>query len=445
MFRIVPIKIVLLLCLCSVLHLGAENKQIVSEMQVASNDTIFKFSYIYNNQAQVVVETKTMKNGANWENISQTEWFRQFDLPARQLQRLWANNTWNDTYNIRYHNVDSKIVETHSVFSNTVESDIRMIEYYYENNLKTLQREYIKYNGNWEKTLETQFFYASNKLADSTIVAQYLNNNLKVSYKTIYSYNQNNSLKYIILQEKNDNEQAYKNSSKSVYSYKANTISSLRNYGWNAKTAIWENDTKLEYIFENNDSLSEEILWKWNSMYWDQVIRYNYQYNAESQLFKKFVSLPIYRDWRNTNSVNYLREPNSSNMTIESVYGFWGGKAGEKLNTHISFPFNNETIIRKAETIQLTYIPFVDSSIGTNNNPSLVKVYPNPSRGIFYISNFDAVNSSWTLTGLNGTVFRSSGFNLSSSIIDISDLPNGIYLLNVRSASAYGTHKIVKY
>ncbi|MBV5342982.1 hypothetical protein JZU68_05030, partial [bacterium] len=79
-------------------HIGAENKQVVTEMQVTNNDTIFKYSYLYNNQALPVVETKTIKNGTIWENISQTEWFRQSDLPARQVERLWANNKWNDNY-----------------------------------------------------------------------------------------------------------------------------------------------------------------------------------------------------------------------------------------------------------------------------------------------------------------------------------------------------------
>lgn len=446
MLRILPVKIVLLFCFCFVQHIGAGNKQVVTEMQVTNNDTIFKYSYLYNNQALPVVETKTIKNGTIWENISQTEWFRQSDLPARQVERLWANNKWNDNYSIRFENIDSKIVETHSIIDNNIATDIRKVETIYINELKTLVTEYTASLSGWTKTIETQFFYSPTKLTDSTLVAKYNNNELHVSYKTSYNYNTDASLKSVFVQVKNNSELLYLNVSKSVYNYKASTISSLRNYSWNIKTSNWENDSKLEYLYDKSGTVSEEISWQWNSMFWEQVIRYTYEHDAENQLFKKFVSLPIYRDWRNTNSVNYLREPDSRNMTIESVYGFWGGKAGEKLNTHISFPFNDETIIRKAETIQLTYIPFVESSINNpSSNSSLVKVYPNPAHGLFYISNFDAVNSSWTLSGLNGTIYRNSEVNLSSSIIDITDLPNGIYLLNIRSASENGTHKIVKY
>ncbi|MBV5342981.1 T9SS type A sorting domain-containing protein, partial [bacterium] len=343
-------------------------------------------------------------------------------------------------------NIDSKIVETHSIIDSNIATDIRKVETIYTNQLKTLVTEYTATLSGWSKTIETQFFYSSTKLTDSTLVAKYNNNELLVSYKTSYNYNTDASLKSVFVQVKNNSDLMYSNVSKSVYNYNANSISSLRNYGWNSKTTNWENDSKLEYLYNKSGTVSEEILWQWKFMFWEQVIRYAYEHDADNQIFKKLVSAPIYRDWRNTNSVNYLRESNSRNMTIESVYGFWGGKAGDKLNTHISFPFNDETIIRKAETIQLTYIPFVESSVNNpSTNPSLVKVYPNPSHGLFYISNFDAVNSSWTLTGLNGTIYRNSEVNLSSSIIDITDLPNGIYLLNIRSASENGTHKIVKY
>jgi len=447
MFRLLPIKIVLLLSFCFALQLSAENKQVVAEIHVSNNDSIFKYNYLYNNQAQPVVETKTLKNGTTWENISQTEWFRQADLHAGQVERIWADNKWNGRYSIRYQQIDAKIIETHFVIENNIETEIRKIEFASTNNLKTTQTEYSKANNNWNKVLETTFFYSSNNLTDSTIVIRYENGTLKSSYKTDYNYYPNASLKSIIVQVKNDFELMYINVSKSVYSYKANAIESLRNYSWNSKSSIWENDTKLEYLYDATGNIQEEISWQWNSMYWQQVLRYNYLYDTKNQLYKKLVSTPIYRDWRNTNSVNYLRQPDSHNMTIESVYGFWGGKAGDKLNTHIAFPFNDETIIRKAETIQLSYVPFIESAVTVNNasQPSLVRVYPNPSHGVFYISNFEASNSTWTLSGLNGTVYKNSGSNINSSVIDISELPNGIYLLNIRSASEIGTHKIVKY
>ncbi len=447
MFRLLPIKIVLLLSFCFALQLSAENKQVVAEIHVSNNDSIFKYNYLYNNQAQPVVETKTLKNGTTWENISQTEWFRQADLHAGQVERIWADNKWNGRYSIRYQQIDAKIIETHFVIENNIETEIRKIEFASTNNLKTTQTEYSKANNNWNKVLETTFFYSSNNLTDSTIVIRYENGTLKSSYKTDYNYYPNASLKSIIVQVKNDFELMYINVSKSVYSYKANAIESLRNYSWNSKSSIWENDTKLEYLYDATGNIQDEISWQWNSMYWQQVLRYNYLYDTKNQLYKKLVSTPIYRDWRNTNSVNYLRQPDSHNMTIESVYGFWGGKAGDKLNTHIAFPFNDETIIRKAETIQLSYVPFIESAVTVNNasQPSLVRVYPNPSHGVFYISNFEASNSTWTLSGLNGTVYKNSGSNINSSVIDISELPNGIYLLNIRSASEIGTHKIVKY
>jgi len=451
MFRFLPVKIVLLLNICFALHVGAEDKQVVTEMQVSSNDSIFKYSYLYNNRTLPVVETKTLKKGTNWENISQTEWFRQSDMLTQQVERLWENNKWNDIYWIRYENVDSKTIETHSVITHQIEAQtyetetvIYKIETEFSNTLKTIETNYSNLNGNWQKTLEKHFYYSAAKLPDSTIINQYTNSELALSYKIGYNFNPDSSLKSVLVSEKAGNESTYSQLSKAIYSYKANALTSLRNYNWNKKSSLWENGTKLEYLYNASGNVLEEILWEWNSMFWKQVMRYNYEYDAENQIYKKLVSTPIYRDWRNTNSVNYLREPDSRNMTIESVYGFWGGKSGEKLNTHISFPFNDETIIRRAETIQLSYAPFVESGENKRSETSLITVFPNPSYGIFYISNFDASNSSWKLSGLNGSVLRNSLTNVSTSIIDISDLPNGIYLLNIRNNNIQINCKIMK-
>jgi len=446
MYRTLCVKVLLLLCF--VPFAGAETKQVVTEMQIADNDTIFKFSYIYNNFAQPVVETKMKNLGSSWENISQTEWYYDENSTTQQVYRIWANNQWNDNYHIRFNKINSKTTETHSSISNNLETDTRKIETDFLNNLKIIETEYLKLNSNWEKKIETRYFYSLGNLVDSILISHFENNTLTESYKTSYIYNPTGTCKFALMEFKSAPEMQFKNTSKSIYSYKNNTtlVTVHRNQLWNNATAKWENDTKLEYYYNNLGTLVEEIAWNWKLIFWGQIIRYNYEFDAENQIFKKLVSIPLYRDWRNTNSVNYLREPKSRNMTIESVYGFWGGKTGDKLNTHISFPFNDETIIRKAQSIQLKYIPFFESSIpNTNQNASIFKVYPNPSNGIFYISNFDSVASKWTLTSLNGAVLKSSSVYNTTAIVDISDLPNGIYLLNMRSASENSTHKIVKY
>jgi len=443
MYRILPVLTFFILCF--VHPLGAQNKQVVSEMQISSNDSVFTFSYIYNNDANPVVETKTLNKGENRQNISQTEWFYQSGLPTAQVERIWQDNKWNDRYRIRYEQIDSRIIETHSTFINAVETNIRKIETIFLNKLKLNQTEFTKQNNDWTKVLETRFFYNSELLTDSTITEHFLNNSPETSYKTSYLYFPDKKLKTVIVQFKNNTDLQYNNLTKTTYTYKEGNIASLRNLNWNSKTQNWNNDTKSEYLYNDVGLLTDEILWEWNSMFWNQVLRYNYQYNSENETVKKLVSIPLFRDWRNTNSVNYVHEPGSNNLTIESVYGFWGGKAGEKLNTHISFAFNDETIIRMAETIQLKYSPFIESAIDNAIKPQFTSVYPNPSKGIFYISNPDIANCNWTLTTLSGTILRISETNIRTAIVDITDLPNGIYLLNISSDSEKRTHKIVKY
>ncbi len=446
MYRTLCIKILFLLCF--VPFVGAETKQVVTEMQIADNDTLFKYSYLYNNLAQPVVETKMKNTGSTWENISQTEWYYQNNTLAQQIYRIWANNQWKDNYHIRFDKTVSKTTETHSTVLNSLETDTRKIETDFSNNLKISETEYLKLNNGWDKKLETRYFYSSNNLIDSIFTSHFENNILTDAYKTNYTYNLSGTCKFALIQLKKATDLEFSNVTKSIYSYKNNTalVTIQRSQLWNKAASKWENDTKLEYYYDEFGNIYEEIAWNWKTIFWEQIIRYNYEFNSDNQIFKKLVSIPLYRDWRNTNSVNYLRVPNSDNITIESVYGFWGGKTGDKLNTHIAFRFNDETIIRKAQSIQLTYIPFFESSLPqTHQNASIFKVYPNPSKGIFYISNFDSTVSKWTVTSLNGATLKSSLGHNTTAIVDITDLPNGVYLLNTRSSSANSTHKIVKY
>lgn len=448
MFQSVSQNFLIVLVFCFLHVSGAENKQVVSEMLVSDNDSVYRYAYIYNKDGQPVVETKALKYGSEWQNISQTEWFIQSNLPTAQTQRLWHNNKWNDVQSVRYEMAGSKLVEIQATFQNNLQTDVRKIETEFTNNLKTAETDYTIINGSWVKTIQTRFFYNPSNQIDSTLISHYDASVLKTTYKTIYEYFANGNCKTVIVSVKNDFDLMFVNVSRTSYSYKSGTnlLAEIRNQRWDSKISKWEYDTKSEYVYDEIGKILEEIAWEWNSQFWNQVLRYEYRYNAQNEIVSKLVSMPIFKDWRNTNSVNYLHESGSRNLTIESVYGFWGGKSGEKLNTYIAFPFNDETIIRKAETIKLTYIPFFATSIPeTSQSKSIIQLYPNPSKGVFYMSNFDAQKQSWTLCSLSGSALKQSGNKPCSSIVDITDFPNGIYVLRINSDTFTHAQKIVKY
>jgi hypothetical protein len=441
MFHFFRSKAFVFFLLCCLAALNAENKQVVAEMQLTTNDSLFKYSYIYNDNAQIVVETKQFKTASGFENQTQKEWTYQTGLPASQVERKWESAAWQNSSSLEYSLIDAKLVETYSVFSNNIKVPITKTETEYLNAKKHIVSIFT-YNNGWVPGLSTQYFYGSSML-DSTIVIQY--NQTPDAFKTYYAYNPDSTCNSVVVQKRNLKGE-WINYSKSTWYYKSKKISSLRNYNWNTTSLRWVNASKLEYAYNESLQPIEEIYWWWKGGFWEQTLRYAYEYNSGNQQSKKLVSIPLYRDWRNTNSVNYIQSVDSKNMTIESVYGFWGGKTGDKLMAHISFPFNDEIVIQQAQTIQLTYAPFIETSSPTSpENASTVKVYPNPSHGVFYISNIDAANCSWTLSSLTGSVLKNSTHHFVSSTVDINDLPNGVYLLKIQSNNFTHSQKIVKY
>lgn len=393
-----------------------------------------------------MVESKALKTAFGWQNLTQKEWFPQAGLAPRQVERKWINSTWQDVYSIDYTYADGKFTEKHTQVNGSESATIRTIETIYSNKKKEKVTNYSFNNGVAFKISECLFHY-TNQLLDSTILKSFSNSNDTTVYKSVYSYNADSTYKQLNIYRSGTNKQ-WVNENRTNWYYYVNTklIRSLRYYSWNSKTNKWENDTKLEYEYNAEGNKTEEIASEWGIMVWKPTYRYSYTYDSNDKILKKEMFFPIYRAWRNTASINFVQANNSRNLTVESVYGFWGDKAGDKLTSHIAIPFNNETIVRNGHTITLTYAPFVGTKIPDTKNSELkFSIYPNPTSGLLYISNFDATNCSWTIYSTNGKVMKKSLSQSVTSIVDISEFQSGIYFITVASPNQQQTHKIVKY
>lgn len=110
--------------------------------------------------------------------------------------------------------------------------------------------------------------------------------------------------------------------------------------------------------------------------------------------------------------------------------------------------FNDEWTIKKAQYIEIDYDDFIDSTDTiTNKNNNIIKnnifIYPNPSEGIYYLNHSGAEIQSWTVTALNGQMIISQK-QPSSSVIDLTDCPQGIYILKVQTSDGQFIQKIIK-
>jgi hypothetical protein len=109
--------------------------------------------------------------------------------------------------------------------------------------------------------------------------------------------------------------------------------------------------------------------------------------------------------------------------------------------------FNDEIEIKKAQSVKITYNTVItDGLIPTYSENKYLSfpVYPNPSNGIFYIDIQQFNVKSWMLSDLNGRVLKTDNNSFVTGVIDLSELPNGIYILKVETTENQYFQKLIK-
>lgn len=85
------------------------------------------------------------------------------------------------------------------------------------------------------------------------------------------------------------------------------------------------------------------------------------------------------------------------------------------------------------------------STVGINENNTLngISIYPNPSNGIYNLSGLK-VNSKITVYDAIGQIIYFSTITESKETINISNVPNGIYMIQIKAENSTITKKVIK-
>ncbi len=136
---------------------------------------------------------------------------------------------------------------------------------------------------------------------------------------------------------------------------------------------------------------------------------------------------------------------NSGDTILES-YAFIYSRTGNNLN-------NVQDILSIADYAQTFYTTQSQVQCGSDNtwgikeikqNKNGMDLYPNPSTGKFTISNTMSTQMTIEIMDLTGkTVFTTKTMNSTSTTIDISDKPKGVYFVKVITSSGESVKKII--
>lgn len=121
---------------------------------------------------------------------------------------------------------------------------------------------------------------------------------------------------------------------------------------------------------------------------------------------------------------------------------------GEVDYLHIAGTSNTVAASSKFDNLTLKAVA-VESLLGTDDFTTLttneISVYPNPATDIININSSLNSFNSVSVVDLNGRVVKSMNFNtVTEAQINISDLANGVYIMNITSENGAFSKKIIK-
>ncbi len=420
-----------------------EEESFITKLNVLDNDSIYKYVYIYNN-GKKVVETKYFQKNNEWFRYSQIEWTYEGENCTSQIERKWEDKKWNPTYSIEYHYENNQLIdEIDYNYEQNSALAVYKTHFEYQNSKLISKKNYQFENDNWRLIQEINYHYATDEKIDSILLTFYVSENEKEEFLSTFGYLLDGLISTNLIQQKNDSGK-WINSQLVQWFYHPGTqqVATLITKKWDVNFTKWENYQKSEFKYVNEQPLTE-IYQHWELAFWRNDFRYDYFYDESGNLEKKVLSLPIYEKWRPAINIFYDNYTKKMSHVIKAQYDFWGGEVNEPLTSYIPFLFNDEWTIKKAQYIEIDYDDFIDRTNTITNENNNIFIYPNPSEGIYYLNHSSAEIQSWTVTALNGQMIISQK-QPSSSVIDLTDCPQGIYILKMQTSDGQFIQKIIK-
>ncbi len=401
----------------------------LSEITTTRSDSVFHTKITYNSRRQAVCLVTQMtfsdSDFTNWQYIEQE--FVE-DKKTSLSKYVWRENQWNKLYRCewRYEN-DLLLGEKEFVGKDNLWCDSVETVFTYENNVLKSETKSYKIG---ETTSETKTDYEHKN--DTTFVEfSYQTNNIWQPYgRVILTENTEQST---CLYDEFD--ESWQNRKKFVRYFDKSTKPHYETQQTFVNQA-WVNAACR--IIKSDKSNRQNELWQsWKQCFWSDIHR----------ISKTNESITNYildnKEWLPTQEIVTTYNFSDLPTTIVCENLFWHDDFGGKSNQFLPITFEGKQKFVFGNQLELSYI----TNTSTNDSPFKViniDVYPNPSpSGIFYIEAIDAQQIKYAVYDLQGRCLASEN-NGKHHIVDISHLPNSLYLLHVTVDGTKITKKIFK-
>ncbi|MFT3909187.1 MAG: T9SS type A sorting domain-containing protein [Ferruginibacter sp.] len=308
------------------------------------------------------------------------------------------------------------------------------------------------------------------------------------------SYTNNSSGKQLTTLDQSWSAGAWQNSSRSTYTYDAanNMLTAGFDYfdngnwingaintytydaggratgsyqvAWDANSNSWINDSKNILTYDSNGDNTESV-----SQAWDEPtgtwIDYQYAhsvYNSAHKLMERTLESTVTGNWANYSKELITRDNNGFRTAVLSQ--MWDAASNNWQNRSMStYTLNPDGSIAhwvtqswnvaagawvfssQGDVPQGCVRPAPPTGVAPDPTTTSILVYPNPTTDRLNIVLADYGKAQYSITDLQGRVVKTGAFNDNKASIDITDLPENMYFINVLQGEKKIGKKFIKH
>jgi hypothetical protein len=133
----------------------------------------------------------------------------------------------------------------------------------------------------------------------------------------------------------------------------------------------------------------------------------------------------------------YDLDTNSNKTTNDTSLYLWGGTTG----TFYKYIVNTDNL-QSFDTLSETWTSStqITQQIKDNN----ISIFPNPAKNYIQIQTNGLDIEKYNIIDINGKTIKQINSANNNNIIDISNLPNGVYILNIVTENTVINNRIIK-
>ena len=351
--------------------------------------TSSKTSYIYYDYGKVQTKLTEKYINGSWENdrLSLYNWDSNYNF-AELLSQRWEDNEWVNRYIIN---------TTNNEYGWYLVDVIKLWE----------ENEWVKS----DSTLYGYDDYGNNSFVDSKIWQEneWVNGNYrKYRYDSEQRQTSSSSLMW--------SENVYTKQRMDSTVYNENDLVDSKLFFYGNDENEWENDELETRVYDENLNLIEHTIQLWEDEQWNNGFYANYSF--EEGLIEGMMQEWIDGNWELSTQFGYLYFI----LEGEQVYRGYG-----------------------ENTMQVYYS---DMQVGIKNPSEItsnIQAYPNPTTGIYHIKMLNDNIKTIEVYQLNSQLIASYQLNGDEEFqLELSDMPNGIYMIKVQSENHTTVLKTVK-